>query len=197
MSTTATANDKGAASAAGTQQADIFAQIMAVDLSAPRTLDLEKLGPGETVIGTMSDSLKRLLLFIDQKTDELKGRHTALMATLESLSEEHNRKHDAPEGSDKHTKADCLAFRAKVSGLIDKIESLRSDMSRLSKTFFGMAKLEVPPVEDMGYGIRDGFLIVSFRRQDDDALNAIAQMFGGNVMEIDMMSGIPTPKGNA
>jgi len=157
---------------------DLISEMAKVDLSTP----MPKLKPaksGDNVLGTMSESVKRVLILAYLTGEKRDSLHDEAKLSHEAHIQEHHR-NGVPDDESL-----CEAHRAEVEPKLKEVEVLRMKFRRLQNIAHFMTRIEHPEWDKFDISFRAGGVIIG-RSQEEQVMNELNGLF--SLLGIDPVS---------
>lgn len=167
---------------------DLLATIMAVDLSTATPPNLGPIGDDETVVGVVSESLKKFYLYTENRMDSIYVEIEKILNKGRQLNDEHR----PTCGNDP---AACSEYTKKLLTMQRQAGNLKQEAEALIDAFWNCASAELR-VDRRSLRMREGYQVVQVAKKDSTMeLGSLGIALREIVMELKKGEGARSPLG--
>lgn len=138
----------------------------------------DKVGKNETVVGVLTDDLKRFWIFLEAEVEKKRPEHEKALGEISRLKSEFIAMH--LDLGKEHDHSDCSAKHQAIEALEGQLSKTCSEIQKVTEIFWSLLRLEFDIVDAPEIAIRENNQVVSIEQKE----SAEESIFGGSFEEL-------------
>ncbi len=142
---------------------NILALIAQID---PATVIItgDKVGKNETVVGVLTDDLKRFWNFLETETEKRRPEHKKTLGEISRLKSEYIAIH--LDLGEEHDHSGCSAKQQAIEALDEQLSKTSSEIQKVNEIFWNLLRLEFDIVDAPEIAIRENNQVVIIKQEE-------------------------------